>query len=236
MKRGPGAFSTAGGGAARGVWLAAVLGLLTLAFGGAALAEMPIPAGPPVSTNPLDYRIGPQDKLNITVFQVKDLTIDKMEVDATGQILLPLIGAVTAQGKTTTELSLEIARRLGEKYMQNPQVSVVVDESASQKVTVEGAVNEAGVFNLKGRTSLMEAVAMAKGPGKNANTRHVAIIRIVDGSPKAAVFDLAAIQHGKARNPEIFGNDIVVIDDSGAKVFWHELITALPAFFVFSYF
>ena len=207
-----------------------------MALAAPAFAELPIPTGPPVSTNPLDYRIGPQDKLNITVFQVKDLTIEKMEVDATGQILLPLIGSVTAQGKTTTELSLEIARRLGEKYMQNPQVSVVVDESASQKVTVEGAVTEAGVFNLKGRTSLMEAVALAKGPGKNANTHHVAIIRIVDGAPKAAVFDLAAIQHGKARNPEIFGNDIVVVDDSGAKLFWHELITALPAFLVFTYF
>jgi polysaccharide export outer membrane protein len=203
------------------------------AHGQAILATTP--QGPPASLDPGNYRIGPQDKLNITVFQVKDLTVEKIEVDASGQILLPLIGSVQAQGMTTTELSKEIARRLGEKYLQNPQVSVVVEEASSQKVTVEGAVNEAGVFQLRGRTSLLEAVAMAKGPSHNADPRHVAIIRIVDGESKAAVFDITAIQHGKARNPEILGNDIVVINDSKTKQFWHELVTSLPAFLIFSY-
>jgi polysaccharide export outer membrane protein len=211
--------------------------LVTLCAG---LARAEGPAGSPIAPSsnpdPRDYRIGIQDKLNITVFQVKDLTVEKMQVDATGRILLPLIGTVQAQGKTTTELSAEIASLLRAKYLKDPQVSVVVEESASQKVTVEGAVNEAGVFALRGRTSLLEAVAMAKGPSKNANLGHVAIIRTVDGEARSAVFDLAAIQHGKARNPEILGNDIVVVDDSKAKQFWHELVTSLPAFLVLSYF
>ncbi|MFI4975589.1 MAG: polysaccharide biosynthesis/export family protein [Caulobacterales bacterium] len=183
-----------------------------------------------------DYRIGSQDKLDITVFGVKDLTVDKIEVDASGQILLPLIGAVTAKGKTTTELSNEIADRLREHYMQSPQVSVSIDEAVSQKVTVEGAVNDAGVFPMKGRTSLLEAVAMAKGVSSNGDLHHVAIIRSVDGAPKAAVFDVEAIQRGKAKNPEVLGNDIIVVDDSGAKLFWHGLIKTLPALIVFSYF
>ncbi|HEY5107291.1 MAG TPA: polysaccharide biosynthesis/export family protein [Caulobacteraceae bacterium] len=183
----------------------------------------------------LDYRIGPLDKLNITVFQVKDLTIDKIQVDAGGQILLPLIGTVTAQGKTTSELSAEIARRLSAHYLQDPQVSVVVDDAVSQKISVEGAVNEAGVFEMKGRTSLLEAVAMAKGTSKNANLHKVTIVRNVDGAPRAASFDLAAISAGKARNPEVFGNDVVLVDSSKAKVFWRGLIEALPALIVFSY-
>ena len=183
-----------------------------------------------------DYRIGPQDKLSITVFQVKDLSVEKMQVDATGRILLPLIGSVEAQGRTTTELGREIATRLEAKYLHDPQVSVVVEESASQKVTVEGAVNEAGVFQLRGRTSLLEAVAMAKGPSRFANTRRVAIIRTVNGESKAAVFDLAAIMRGQARNPEILGNDIVVVDDSKSKQMWHDFVTTLPAFLIFTYF
>jgi polysaccharide export outer membrane protein len=222
-------------------WLA-FLALITLVVAlmaaAGARAEGPHDSAQPFPVNPAaqDYRIGPQDKLNITVFQVKDLTVEKMQVDATGRILLPLIGAVMAQGKTTTELSNEIATLLAAKYLRDPQVSVVVEESASQKVTVEGAVNEAGVFPLRGKTSLLEAVAMAKGPSRNANTKHVAIIRNVDGEARAAIFDLAAIQHGKARNPEILGNDIVVVDDSKSKQFWHEMVSSLPAFLIFTYF
>ncbi len=189
----------------------------------------------PPSTADVDYRIGALDKLDITVFQIKDLTVEKMQVDASGQILLPLIGSVMARGKTTSELSNEIATRLAAKYLQSPQVSVTVEEAVSQKVSVEGAVNEAGVFELKGRTSLLEAVARAKGAAKNANLHRVTIVRNVDGSPHAATFDLAAIGQGRARNPEVFGNDVVIVDDSKAKNFWHGLVEAMPALYVLSF-
>jgi polysaccharide export outer membrane protein len=141
---------------------------------------------------------------------------------------------MTAQGKTTTELSAEIARRLSEHYMQSPQVSVVVEEAVSQKVSVEGAVTEPGVFEMKGRTSLLEAVAMAKGPSKEANLRRVAVIRNVDGLPHAATFDYQAIENGTAGNPEILGNDIVVVDDSKSKEFWHGAVAWLPGLYLFS--
>lgn len=182
-----------------------------------------------------DYRIGALDRLNITVFEIKDLTVEKMQVDATGQILLPLIGGVVARGKTTAELSHEIAARLADRYLQSPQVSVTVEEAVSQKVSVEGAVNEAGVFELKGRTSLLEAVARAKGAAKNANLHRVTIIRNVDGTPRAATFDLAAIGQGRARNPEVLGNDVVIVDDSKAKNFWHGMVEALPALYVLTF-
>ncbi|HEY5411587.1 MAG TPA: polysaccharide biosynthesis/export family protein [Caulobacteraceae bacterium] len=197
--------------------------------------------GPPDATRAVsagatqDYRIGPLDTLDITVFEVKDLTISKMQVDASGQILLPLVGAVTAQGKTTGELSSEIARRLASKYLQNPQVSVVVDEAVSQKVSVEGAVAESGVFELKGRTSLLEAVALAKGASKDANLHRVSIVRTVDGRERAATFDLDAIQHGTARDPEIFGNDVIVVGSSKGKEFWHSIVEALPGLIIFQY-
>ncbi len=187
---------------------------------------------PPEGVN---YRIGALDKLNVTVFQNKDLSVEKMQVDSGGHILLPLIGSVTAQGKTTSELSDEIAARLGQKYLQSPQVSVTVEEAVSQKVSVEGAVTEAGVFELKGRTSLLEAVARAKGTTRYANLRHVTIIRNVGGTPRAATFDLAAIGSGRAKNPEVIGNDIVVVEDSKAKTFWRGMIEALPALYVLTF-
>jgi len=188
------------------------------------------------SSNPmLAYRIGPLDTLSVTVFEVKDLTVDRMQVDASGGILLPLIGSVVAKGKTTTELSAEIARRLGEHYLQSPQVSVVVIEAVSEKVSVEGAVNEAGVFELKGRTSLLEAVAKAKGASKNANLHKVTIVRSVNGTPHAASFDLAAIGEGRARNPEVIANDVVIVDLSRGKSFWQGFVQALPALIFLTY-
>ena len=182
-----------------------------------------------------DYHIGPLDKLNIVVFQVKELTVENLQVDGGGQILLPLIGSVIAKGKTTTELSQEIAAKLKANYMQSPQVSVTVADTASQKVTVEGAVNEAGVFELKGRTSLLEAVARAKGASKAANLRRVSIIRSVDGIAHAATFDLSAISAGKARNPEVVANDVVIVDTSRSKSFWHGLIEVMPSLYLLTF-
>ncbi|MEO8926900.1 MAG: polysaccharide biosynthesis/export family protein [Caulobacteraceae bacterium] len=199
----------------------------------------PVAESPPqIFSRPtlLDYRIGPLDRLNITVFQVKDLSFDKLQVDAAGQIRLPLIGAVVAKGRTADELSTEIARRLGEAWLRSPQVTVTVEEAAGRKVSVEGAVVEAGVFELKGRTSLMEAVARAKGASKTADLHRVTIVRAVDGAPHAATFDLAAIRAGRAGDPEVVADDVVVVEDSQAKTLWRGLIETLPALIVFAYF
>lgn len=187
------------------------------------------------SPGEVEYHIGPLDKLDITVFEVSDLSIRKLQVDASGRIILPLIGEVVAQGRTTTQLAAEIAARLGEKYLQSPQVSVTVEEALSRKVTVEGAVNEAGVFEMKGRTSLLEAVARAKGASKAANLHRVSIVRIVDGEPHAATFDLAAIGAGRAPNPEVVGDDVVIVDSSRAKSFWNGLVQALPVLYVLNF-
>ncbi|MGH6956287.1 MAG: polysaccharide biosynthesis/export family protein [Caulobacteraceae bacterium] len=177
-----------------------------------------------------DYVIGPQDKLRIRVFEVKDLSSDVEQVDADGQIELPLIGKITAAGKTADQLEDVIAQRLGERYLQNPQVSVAVVESASQKVTVEGEVKASGVFQMKGRTTLMQAIAMAGGVGPNADMHKVAVIRTVGGVRKAAICDYAAIRDGKAPDPEIEGDDVVVVDGSTAKTAWNQFIKTLPMF------
>jgi polysaccharide export outer membrane protein len=182
-----------------------------------------------------DYRIGPLDALDITVFQVKDLTLKKVRVDAAGQLRLPLIGSLTAAGKTAEALSADIAARLGDKYLQAPQVSVVVAEAVNQKVSVEGAVNEAGVFTLTGRTGLMEAVALAKGESRTGNPRRVAIVRSVDGAPHAACFDLVAIRAGRARDPEVVAGDTIVVDGSPRGLLWRNLVETLPALIVFSF-
>ncbi|MGE5500710.1 MAG: polysaccharide biosynthesis/export family protein [Ignavibacteriales bacterium] len=198
-------------------------------------ANLPPPT--PAAVAPAaEYVIGPLDKLSIAVFQVPELTQSGLQVDAGGELNLPLIGGVQAAGKTTQQLSQEIAARLSKSYLQNPQVSVSVDEANSQKFTVEGAVTQPGVFPIAGPTTLLQAIAMARGPDKTADVRRVAIFRNIDGKRAAAVFDLGAIRSGSATDPEVYGGDIVVVQSSGMKNAWQEILRAAPAIGLFRYF
>jgi polysaccharide export outer membrane protein len=219
----------------RGFWGPAMNCIVNVRMGVLALVWAATLVGRAGAGPMAEYRIGPLDSLDVTVFQIQDLSLKKVQVDAGGRLRLPLIGAVDAGGRTAAELSADIAARLREKYLQDPQVAVVVVEALTQKVTVEGAVNEAGVFPLKGRTGLLEAVAEAKGESRTGNPRRVAIVRNVDGAPHAARFDLTAIRAGRARDPEVVAGDTVVVDGSRAGILWRNLVETLPALVVFSY-
>lgn len=183
----------------------------------------------------LTYRIGEGDTLKVTVFQVPDLSLDTIIVDAAGNLQLPLIGSVRAAGATPAEMSAEIERLLGERYLRNPQVNVTVVEAVSQKVTVDGAVARPGVYKLSGRTTLLQAVAMASGPVKEADLRSVAVFRTVGDRRMVAVFDLAAIRNGEHEDPIILGEDLVVVDTSRLNATVREAIALLPGLAVFAY-
>ena len=180
----------------------------------ASLASAPA-AGPVAAPN--DYRIGPQDLLKVDVFGVPDLN-RSVRVNASGQISLPLIGAIQAGGLTGEQLAAAIAARLAQDYLQNPQVTIFIEEFTSQRVTVAGAVKSPGVFPLKGRTTLMQALAQAGGPTSVASLGTVKILRpAADGARKTLEFDLGAIREGQIPDPEIRGEDVVQVDTSAAK-------------------
>jgi len=180
-----------------------------------------------------EYRIGAQDLLEISVFQVADLS-RTVRVNTAGQISLPLIGELQAGGRTVQEVEKDIADKLADGYLQNPQVSVFVKEFTSQRVTVEGAVREPGIYPLSGRTTLLQAVAMAKGLDPLANLQGVVIFRHVNGKKMAARFDLRAIRAGTVEDPEVFGDDIVSVDQSGSKTALRRIIEALPLVSIFT--
>lgn len=183
-----------------------------------------------------DYRIGAQDLLAISVFGVQDLD-KEVRVNASGQITLPLIGAVMAGGKTVPELEAELARKYADGFIQNPQVSVFVKEFTSQRVTLEGAVNKPGIYPITGRTSLLQAIALAGGiDEKTADTGGIIVIRQIDGRRQAAVFDLRRVRRGEMEDPQIYGDDIVVVETSGSKTAFRRFIEAMPAIGVFRWF
>lgn len=180
-----------------------------------------------------DYRIGPLDTLDIGVFQEPDLTVKGLEVDSSGSISLPLIGSVSAGGKSTTQLAADIAQRLSEKYLKNPQVSVTVASSSSQTVTVEGEVTEPGVYPVKGHTSLLQTLAFAKGETRVAALNQVVVFRTINGSRMGAVFDVKAIRAGRSADPQILGNDVVVVGFSAAKSLWRDILYSTPVLNLF---
>ena len=210
--------------------LAGCVAQADLPTGPAAYAAFPPPTAEQTAA---DYRIGALDKISINVFQEPELSLQEVPVDASGNILLPLMGSVTAAGKTTGELSKEIADRLDQRFLVDPQVSVIVAASVSQKVTVEGSVEEPGVYDLRGQTTLLEALAMAKGPSRVAALDHVAIFRVVNGQRMGALFDLRDIRRGEAPDPEVLGNDTVVVGLSNVKAAWRDAVDVLPGLAIF---
>lgn len=209
---------------------------------GATMGEPGKSMGPPdtttsggVYTGVSDYRVGPQDLIEVTVFQVPDLS-RTVRVNSGGQISLPLIGVVQAGGLTIQELEKAISQKLSEKYLQNPQVTAFVKEFTSQRVTLEGSVGKPGIYPLTGRTTLLQAIAMGGGLDKLADPRGIVIFRQISGKKMGAVFDLKEIRSGKAEDPLLYGDDIVVVEASGSKTALRRFIEAMPVFSVFGVF
>jgi polysaccharide biosynthesis/export protein len=108
------------------------------------------------------YRIGPDDLLDISVFDAPDLA-RTVRVSAGGEISMPLLGTVAVAGLTSQELEASLADQLRAHYMTDPQVSVFVKEMQSHGVSVFGAVMKPGVYQIRGAKSLIEVLAMAEG-------------------------------------------------------------------------
>lgn len=200
----------------------AVAALLASASGPTLAANKSLPAPDGValmSKSAVDYRIGAQDVLEVNVFGIDDLKRE-VQVDSGGKVLLPLVGQVQAGGRTPGEFSEDIETALKAKYMKNPQVIVVVKNAQSQRVTIDGAVNKPGVYPLLGPTTLLQAISLGGGPDqKLANQKKVAVFRQVEGKRHGAVFSLDQIRSGKAEDPQIYPNDIVVVETSSGQKF-----------------
>jgi polysaccharide export outer membrane protein len=117
---------------------------------------------PETQVDRADYRIGPDDQLDITVLEASEL--DRApRVSATGEISLALVGTVRAEGLTTRELETVIEELLRRSYIKDPHVSVQVRDMQSHPVAVFGAVKKPGVFQIRGPKTVIELLSMAEG-------------------------------------------------------------------------
>ncbi len=169
------------------------------------------------------YLIGPFDKLKIDVFGIEDLQ-KTVQIDASGRLSFPLIGVIEASGRTPEELADIIAGRLRGRYVREPEVTVNLEETVSQVITVDGQVGNPGLYPVIGRMTLMRAVATAGGTGEFAKLSDVVIFREVDGQKLAGLFNLKAIRRGNYADPEVYANDIVIVGDSPARRLFRDVI------------
>jgi polysaccharide export outer membrane protein len=114
-----------------------------------------------------ESRIGPDDLLQITVFEAPDLN-RTLRVDAKGEISLQLLGSVRAGGLTPRQLELVLEELLRRTYMRDPHVGVFVQELQSHPVSVVGAVKRPGVFQIRGTKTVLELLSMAEGLADDA--------------------------------------------------------------------
>ena len=175
-----------------------------------------------------DYVIGPLDQLCITVFREPELSVDEAMVDSDGLVQLPLIGQVPAAGLTSAQLSRSIETRFAERYLVDPKVTVAVATSSRRRVTVDGAVGTPGVYEMPGRISLIDAVALARGLSPVARSTQVAIVRRVDGKRVGGVFDLGRIRAGMDPDPEVIAGDQVLVGTSAIKSAYRDLLLSAP--------
>jgi polysaccharide biosynthesis/export protein len=192
-----------------------------------------LPAPPTIGG---EYRIAPYDTVAITVFQEPDLSTPAntpLQVDARGNINMPLVGQIAAAGRTTRELSAAITAALAQRYLKNPQVSVAVASSVPDKITVQGDVNEPGIFDIKGKTTLLQAISLARGETKLASTKEVAVFRTMNGQRLGALFNVDEIRRGSAPDPELTGNDVVIVGHSRNKEAWQNILSVNPLYGVF---
>ncbi len=183
-----------------------------------------------------DYHLGAMDLLDISVFGVQDLD-KEVRVNSNGMISLPLVGAVMAGGLTVPQLEEKLEKAYSKGFLQNPQVTVFVKEYTSQRITVEGAVDKPGIFPITGRTTLIQAIAMAGGVDeKLVDLSGIVVMRQVKGKKEAAVFDLRKVRRGEIEDPELYGDDIVVVEQSGSKTALRRFIETAPAFGAFYYY
>ncbi|MGA6826509.1 polysaccharide biosynthesis/export family protein [Nitrospira sp. NS4] len=160
-----------------------------------------------------DYILGPEDVLEITVWRNTDLS-KTVTVRPDGKISLPLIGDVSAVGRTTVQLAEDISAKLKE-YKENPQVSILVKEVNSYAIYVLGEVAHPGKFPLKSKTTLLQGITVAGGFTPTAARNKMVVFRFAkDGAGQIKIkasYDDIVLRDGSNQNIELKPGDQIVV-------------------------
>lgn len=183
---------------------------------------------------PTTYLLRPSDRISVNVFREPEFSLEAVRIGVEGSVSLPMLGSIPAAGMTAKQFEQDVTRRLAAVGLKSPLVSINVAEYASHLVTVEGAVDQPGVYSFQPGARLSSAIAMAKGPKRSAKVDQVAVFRESPEGIMVAKFDYGQMKQGVMLDPVLEPGDRVVMGTDGLSVFWEDLLKALPAFGVFA--
>jgi polysaccharide export outer membrane protein len=157
------------------------------------------------------YRIGPEDMLAISVWKNEPMS-RTVQVRPDGMISLPLIDDVLAAGLTPVQFRDVLAKRLAE-FIPNPEVSVIVTDVRSYKVSVLGEVVKPGRLELKSYTTVLDVLAQAGGFTQFATRSRIVILRPVGKTMKRIPFNYNKVvsSTGEEENVYLQPGDIVLV-------------------------
>jgi polysaccharide export outer membrane protein len=171
-------------------------------------------SGVGLAVDPNKYVIGPEDVIFINTWRERDFTM-MVGVRPDGKITMPLIGEVQAGGQTPTQLTKDLIDKLS-KYINNPDVTVIVQEVRSRKYYIDGEVNRPGSFPLVTPTTILEALSNAGGFHEFANLKRITLLRPSKdpgAKPQVYKFNYKEVTSGKKMDQNIYlenGDHIIV--------------------------
>jgi polysaccharide biosynthesis/export protein len=178
--------------------------------------QSPQPARPASSTSRQetaaagDYLIGPEDVLDVAVWNNTAIS-RTVPVRPDGMISLPLLNDLQAGGRTPLQLRDELISKLGE-FMSNPEVSVIVREVHSLKVSVIGEVKKTGRFELKSRATVLDILAQAEGVNEFASRSRIVVLRTDRNGTRRIPFNYQELMKGgEQENFQLQPGDIIVV-------------------------
>ncbi len=178
----------------------------------APVATQPAGSAPGVSADDDSYVIGIDDLLAINVWKEPEITRN-VPVRADGKISLPLVGEVTAGGRTPRALKAEITEKL-KSYISEPEVTVIVQEMRSKKFNIMGQVGRPGSYPLSGNMTILDGLAVSGGFRDFAKKKDIYVLRKkADGTDERLPFNYKDVIKGKnsQQNVKLMPGDTVVV-------------------------
>ncbi|WP_309674015.1 polysaccharide biosynthesis/export family protein [Pseudomonas sp.] len=141
------------------------------------------------------YRLNPGDNLSVSVWGEDKLNRD-VRVLPNGSITFPLVGRVDVEGLDTATVEQQIAAKL-EKFIPDPQVSVVVTGTEGNLVYVQGKVLKPGTVHMSGQTSVLQVISVAGGLDKFADKDDIKVVRLNGSKQEILRVDYSELMSGK---------------------------------------
>lgn len=190
------------------VWFYTIFLIFGLVLINPASAQNPIGAGEVPGG---EYEIGPEDLLEIFVWKEKDLQREVL-VRPDGWLTFPLVGNVSAKGKTAQQLQDEIATRL-RKYIPDPNVSISVKKVAGYKIFIIGKVNKPGEFVVGRYIDVIQALTLAGGLTPFASESNIKILRKENDKETVILFDYSDVRKGRQLEQNIMlkSGDVIIV-------------------------